>query len=68
MKKTININDLKDRINNSLKSIDLSLQEKSSLANLLEAILHETGNYKGFMFLNHKEGTPTWEDYTRKYF
>lgn len=50
-KKTIEIELLKKRINKYLTLNTLSQKEKSSLCYLLESILHDTGNYKGYLYL-----------------
>lgn len=67
MRKTIEIEVIKSRINNALKGINMSNDEKMALATFLERILHDTGNYKGFILLDPKEGVPTWLDYKRQY-
>jgi len=57
----IDINDLREYINNKLSSPFISQDVKFVLCNTLEEILMNTRNYAGFEFLNDKE------KYTRKY-
>jgi len=56
MKKTIKVEDIKQKINNSLLNTkdDMS-SERSSLQFLLEEILTDTGNYNGFRFLTKSD-------------
>lgn len=63
-RKTIHVEDVKKRINNFLRDTkDFMKPERESMAIMLESILMDTGNYKGFGYLtknsmaNSKEGT-----------
>ena len=54
-KKTIQVEVLRNRINNTMKT-DIGPHEgRQSLLCLLEDILHETGNYRGYRYLTEKE-------------
>lgn len=50
MKKTIEVKTLKDRVNKYLSLDSISQVEKSAMAHILETILHDTDNYKGFSY------------------
>ena len=68
MKQTIKIQYLKDKVNHSLKSINLTSDQKEALATLLEGVLLDNKCYNGFVFLDdHKEPIPSYMDYKRKY-
>lgn len=51
MKKTIKIDDLKNRINKYLSLETVTQEEKSGMAYVLETFLHDTNNYKGYAYL-----------------
>lgn len=73
-RKTIPIMDIKKRVNNFLRDTkDFMKPERESMAMMLESILTDTGNYKGFGYItkesmkaNSKEGTTfgigEWDD------
>jgi hypothetical protein len=48
---TINVNRVRIMANNALDSHLTSRGEREGIATLLEAILHDTGNYRGFSYL-----------------
>jgi len=51
-RKTIKIQDLKDKINGYLrKSADNLKSERRGMAVVLSGVLHDTGNYRGFCYL-----------------
>lgn len=50
MRKTIDVNFVRDTANNLLKSDKLTNEQKKGLRLLVEDILHKTGNYQGFMY------------------
>jgi len=53
MRKTIKIDELRKMINGRvLSSRDGANEERVALINLLSKILHDTGNYQGFMYLD----------------
>lgn len=47
-RKTIEVAKLKERINGYLARKEISQDEKKSLCILLESVLMDTGNYRGF--------------------
>jgi len=49
-KKTLKVKELIDKINSYLGSDNISQCEKSGFCTLLETILHDTGNYRGFSY------------------
>jgi hypothetical protein len=56
MRKTIEINNIKEKINGIiLNSEDNQKEVRESLGLLLEEILMETNNYKGFKYLTKKD-------------
>lgn len=56
MKKTIKIEDLKNKINDFLlNSKDELISDRLSMGNLLEEILMEYKNYKGFTYLTSSD-------------
>lgn len=55
VKKTIKVQELKDRINAQIKSAKTE-SARVELANLLSTILLETGNYSGFNFVEWLDG------------
>jgi len=53
MRKTIKIDDVKDRVNNILlHTMDVDKEARNTMAMFIENILIETGNYKGFKYLD----------------
>lgn len=53
MKKTIAVSDIKATVNNMIiNSQDDDKQGRESLIVLIESVLMETGNYKGFKYLS----------------
>lgn len=70
-RKTIDVESIKKFANEEL-ALDNSLEEKLGIMNMIEQILHKTGNYNGFMFLKLIDGTApklgTYEWTCRKYF
>lgn len=67
-RKTVPVTNVKDFVNFNISRADLSDEAKIPLCMLLESVLHETGNYKGFMYIR-KDGE-SWESkpYNRRYF
>ncbi len=51
MRKTVNVDDLRDRVNNMLAAPASSHEGRIALSVLLESVLHDTGRYRGFQFL-----------------
>ena len=55
-KKTIKVEDVKLRVNRFLKHTkDDMKKERISMGLFLESILHDTGNYIGFRYLNPED-------------
>jgi hypothetical protein len=70
-KKTLGVSHMLDYANNQLARTDEygSMDFKSGVCVMIERILHDTGNYNGFMFANSDDcaiGTPGY--FSRKYF
>jgi len=70
-KKTLGVSHMLDYTNNQLARTDEygSSDFKSGVCVMIERILHDTGNYNGFMFLdpnNSDHGTLGY--FSRKYF
>ncbi len=64
-RKTIDVETVKGSVNIFLATPDISQDRKHGAASTLELILHETGNYHGFQYL---EGWPTDKEFNRRYF
>ena len=70
-RKTIEVLTLLEWVNKNLKRDDeyATVEFKSAMCSMIEMVLHETGNYEGFMFLNHEDSdTGTLGYYSRSYF
>lgn len=68
-KKTINVELLKNKANELLAIEEMPVGEKYGVIAMLETILHKSGNYKGFMFLdNSSTEINTNGHVSRKYF
>jgi hypothetical protein len=71
-RKTIDVELMKQFSNELLAHPDYTLEEKLGIITMIQEILHRTGNYNGFMFLNLIDGTApdlgTYEWACRKYF
>jgi len=76
-RKTIEVETLKNRINHMLAMGEDGPDFRSGLALLLESVLHETGNYRGFRYLlegqcpglpgvNYLDGVPH-PDYKKRF-
>jgi len=54
MRKTITVDTLRGKVNRMLAvpTANLAADQKQILCSLLEEVLHETGNYKGFGWPN----------------
>ena len=50
-RKTFNVDDLRDWVNERLKSDHLTPEHRRGLANALDHVLLKTGNYKGFGYV-----------------
>lgn len=76
-RKTFEVETLKNQINHMLATSENGPNFRSGLALLLENVLHETGNYKGFRYLlegqcpglpgvNYLDGVPH-PDYKKRF-
>jgi hypothetical protein len=71
-RKTISVEKLKIKANNLLSNPDIIMEEKLGIITMIECVLLETDNYRGFMYINlddgsaPKLGTDGWV--SRKYF
>lgn len=61
-RKTFNVADFKDYVNSNLACDRLSNHEKYGMIMLLDHILHETGNYKGFGYVYKDDVRPCFPD------
>lgn len=60
-RKTFNVSEFKDYVNSKLVLDYLSNDEKYGLIAALEHVLHETGNYNGFMYVYKDDVRPCIE-------
>lgn len=71
MRKTCNVVEMIEYANMQLARTDefATKDFKVGISVMIESILHVTGNYSGFMFLNNKDSdTGTLGYYSRRYF
>jgi len=54
-RKTVDVSSTKDKVNEMLKISTCSPDVRQGAINVLEDILHSTGNYRGFRYLNSAE-------------
>ena len=54
MRKTIQVEDLRKTVNDMLKA-ETSKEERMGMITVLESVLHSTGNYNGFKYLDKRE-------------
>ena len=54
-RKTLYVEQLKDQVNDILAASVVSADERRGMLKILEHVLHETGNYRGFRYLVLKE-------------
>ena len=63
-RKTADVQAIKQKANHYLASERFTTAEmRAGVASLLEVILHDTGNYKGFRYLDGAEGDQTRRAY-----
>lgn len=73
-RKTIDVTRVLEMGNHYLASPDLGDADKfrnmrKGAASLLESVLHETGNYGGFQYLEtYRPNDPTFDDTRRRYY
>jgi hypothetical protein len=65
MRKTISVDEVRARVNTRLASNEGTPEGRRALGELLESILHDSGNYKGFRFL---DGFPCADESRVEYF
>lgn len=51
-RKTFNVDDFRNQVNDVLRNSVSSAEERKGWMTALENILHSTGNYNGFCYLN----------------
>ena len=56
-RKTCNVEQLRNTVNEMLQNSTCSADTRQGMINVLEQVLHDTGNYNGFQYLG-KEATP----------
>jgi hypothetical protein len=61
-RKTFNVDDFKQWVNERLTSEHLSVDHKRGLFNALDHVLHKTGNYKGFGYKYIDDVRPCFPD------
>lgn len=62
MRKTIAIRELLIKVNHLLSLTMISQEEKKTLCVLIEDVLHDAGQYNGFLYLR-----PLWDVETKTY-
>lgn len=72
IRKTVAVADLKDRVNKILAHAPTTRQNRIAVASLLEGVLMDTGNYKGFQYLHTEldlngQLRPKHDDTRRRY-
>lgn len=58
-RKTIEVIPLRDQINARIK-LTTSTQARRALCLVLESVLHASGNYRGFSYIDGWKGTEDW--------
>jgi hypothetical protein len=56
-RKTVEVADIQEFVNHNLQRDNLSEEAKAGMCSLLEKVLHDTGNYRGFMYDGGYKGT-----------
>lgn len=71
-RKTFKVQDLVNRTNDRLRVSTCSPEVRLGMIAVLESILHETGNYRGFNYLEGKVGesgyVESFGDESRRYY
>jgi hypothetical protein len=60
-RKTVEVADIQEFVNHNLQRDNLSEEAKAGMCSLLEKVLHDTGNYRGFMYDGGYKGTETYK-------
>jgi len=75
-RKTIEVRSLVSKLNGMLAA-DLSEEKREAVCGVIETVLHDTGNYSGFMYIDRYSTDPASKDaidrgdylrYRRRYF
>lgn len=66
-KKTLRVRDLVDLVNVRLANSTCGDAERRAMASVLESVLHDTGTYAGYCYLN-QPGTPDYNESRRRYY
>lgn len=51
-RRTLRVDDLRAKVNAMLATSTCSPAERGAMATVLESVLHDTGNYRGFRYLD----------------
>jgi len=54
-RKTVSVEWLKTQVNASLRAKHTTVEERQGMISLMDRVLHETGNWRGFRHLRLKE-------------
>jgi hypothetical protein len=65
MRKTISVDSIRERVNTRIAHREGTADSRRALGALLESILHDSGNYKGFRYL---DGFPCADESRVEYF
>jgi len=57
--KTFKVADLLEKVNHSLSSKEVPEESKYGMCSILESVLHSTGNYAGFFYVDTWQGVET---------
>ena len=66
-KKTVPVLEMLEFANESLACKDHSIEFKEGICSMIEKILHKSGNYNGFMFLDADAASIGYEEVTERY-
>jgi hypothetical protein len=66
-RKTVSVTEMLDFANESLAADYHSLEYKQGICSMIEKILHKSGNYNGFMFLDADAASISYEEVTERY-
>jgi hypothetical protein len=64
IQKTVKVSHLVEQVNRMLKLSTCTDVERLVMCTVLEAVLHNTGNYAGYTYLDTEDGTPYAEGVT----
>ena len=66
-KKTVPVLEMLEFANESLAFKNHSIEFKEGICSMIEKILHKSGNYNGFMFLDQEEASVIFNAETKEY-